>query len=133
MKKGFTLSELLAVVGLIGLLLVILVPSTIKILDNSIANTMKIQEEEVEEAAIMYLEDFCKTPIDNSKICTLSKTITDGIVYYNGEINLDVLVSNNYIDNITLRDQSCVGKVIISNNEAQAFLKCGDIYTTNGY
>lgn len=133
MKKGFTLVELLVIIGLIGLLLVIIVPSTIKILDSSIENTMKIQEEEIEDAAQMYLEDFCKTPIDNTKTCTLSKTVTDGIAYFNGEINLNILVSNNYIDEIKLRDQDCTGKVIFSKNEAQAFLNCGNLYTTDGY
>ena len=133
MKKGFTLLELLVVIAIIGVLLIIVVPSTVKVLDSSIINTMEMQEEEVEDAARIYLEDFCKTPINNDKICTLSRTVTDGIVYYSGEISLDFLVNNNYIDEVSLRNKTCEGRIVFTNNEPKAFLKCGDIYTTEGY
>ena len=133
MKKGFTLLELLVVIAIIGVLLIIVVPSTVKVLDSSIINTMEIQEEEVEDASRIYLEDYCKTPINNDKICTLSRTVTDGIVYYSGEISLDFLVNNNYIDEVSLRNKTCEGKIVFTNNEPKAFLKCGDIYTTEGY
>ena len=133
MKKGFTLLELLVVIAIIGVLLIIVVPSTVKVLDSSIINTMEIQEEEVEDASRIYLEDYCKTPINNDKICTLSRTVTDGIVYYSGEISLDFLVNNNYIDEVSLRNKTCEGRIVFTNNEPKAFLKCGDIYTTEGY
>ena len=133
MKKGFTLLELLVVIAIIGVLLIIVVPSTVKVLDSSIINTMEIQEEEVEDASRIYLEDYCKTPINNDKICTLSRTVADGIVYYSGEISLDFLVNNNYIDEVSLRNKTCEGKIVFTNNEPKAFLKCGDIYTTEGY
>ena len=133
MKKGFTLLELLVVIAIIGVLLIIVVPSTVKVLDSSIINTMEIQEEEVEDAARIYLEDYCTTPINNDKICTLSRTVTDGIVYYSGEISLDFLVNNNYIDEVSLRNKTCEGRIVFTNNEPKAFLKCGDIYTTEGY
>ena len=133
MKKGFTLLELLVVIAIIGVLLIIVVPSTVKVLDSSIINTMEIQEEEVEDAARIYLEDYCKTPINNDKICTLSRTVTDGIVYYSGEISLDFLVNNNYIDEVSLRNKTCEGRIVFTNNEPKAFLKCGNIYTTEGY
>ena len=133
MKKGFTLLELLVVIAIIGVLLIIVVPSTVKVLDSSIINTMEMQEEEVEDAARIYLEDYCKTPINNDKICTLSRTVTDGIVYYSGIISLDFLVNNNYIDEVSLRNKTCEGRIVFTNNEPKAFLKCGDIYTTEGY
>ena len=133
MKKGFTLLELLVVIVLIGFLLVIVVPSTIKILDGSITNTMKIQEEEVENAAKIYLEDYCKTPIDGTKICTLNKSVTNGIVYYNGEVSLNTLISNKYIDQVSIRNKECEGRIVFTNSEPKAYLKCGDVYTTDGY
>ena len=133
MRKGFTLLELLVVIALLGVLLLIVVPSTIKILDGSIVNTMKIQEEEVENAAKIYLEDYCKTPIDGSKICPLSRTITDGVVYFNGEISLDVLVTANYIDEVSVRSENCVGRIVFVDNEPDAFLSCGSVYTSVGY
>ena len=133
MKKGFTLLELLAVIILIGFLLTIVVPSTIKILDSSIVNTMKIQEEEVESAAKIYLEDYCKTPIDSTKICTLNKSVTNGIVYYNGEVSLNTLISNKYIDQVSIRNKECEGRIVFTNSEPKAYLKCGDVYTTDGY
>ena len=133
MKKGFTLLELLVVIILIGFLLAIVVPFTIKILDGSVTNTMKIQEEEVENAAKIYLEDSCKTPLDNTKICTLNKSVTDGIVYYNGEISLSALINNNYIDQVSIRNKECEGRIVFTNNEPKAYLKCGDVYSTDGY
>ena len=133
MNKGFTLLELLVVIALLGVLLLIVVPSTIKILDGSIANTMKIQEEEVENAAKIYLEDYCKTPIDGTKMCPLSRSITNGVVYFNGEIILDTLVDNNYIDEVNVRSESCTGRIVFVDNEPDAFLSCGNVYTSEGY
>lgn len=133
MKKGFTLIELLVVIGIFGIILLIVVPSTIRILNSSIENTMKIQEKEVEDAAKLFLEDYCKTPLDSNKVCPLSKTMIDGIAYFNGELNLDTLVDNEYINDVSLRNNECIGKIIILNNEAKAYLKCGEAYTTEGY
>ena len=133
MKNGFTLIELLVVVGIIGLLLLIVIPSTIKIMDSSINNTMKIQENEIEDAAKLYLEDYCKTPIDDTKVCTLNKSLVDGIVSYNGEININILIENEYIGEVTLRDKTCIGRVIFTDSVPKVFLKCEDLYTSEGY
>ena len=128
MKKGFTLLELLIVVVLIAIILTIVVPSTIKILDSSIERTMEIQE-----SAKVFLEDYCKTPIDKNKTCPLTRTMSNDIIYYNGEISLDTLVNNDYIDKVTIRSKNCVGRIVFTNNEPKAYLKCEDVYTTDGY
>lgn len=133
MKKGFTLLELLVVVVLIAIILTIVVPSTIKILDSSIERTMEIQEKEVEDSAKVFLEDYCKTPIDKNKTCPLTRTMSNDIIYYNGEISLDTLVNNDYIDKVTIRSKNCVGRIVFTNNEPKAYLKCEDVYTTDGY
>lgn len=133
MKKGFTLIELLVVIALIALLLIIVVPSTIKVLDGGISNTMKIQEKEVADAAKMYLEDYCKSPLSHDIVCPFTKTITDGIIYYSGEVSLQTLVDNNYIQSVSIRNKDCVGRVVFVDSDPTAYLKCEDIYTTEGY
>ena len=133
MKNGFTLLELLVVIVLIGILLVIVVPSAVKILNDSVINTMKIQEEEIENAAKIYLEDYCKTPIDGTKVCSLKRSVVDDVVYYSGEISLSTLISNNYIDQISIRNKECDGRIVFTNNEPKVFLTCGDVYTTEEY
>lgn len=134
MKKGFTLLELLAVIGIIGMLALIIIPSTVKILNSSIDNTMKLQETEVENAAKLYIEDYCKTPISTTHICTLTKTISgSGIAVYSGTIDLNVLISDDYIDPISIRSANCIGRVVYSDSVPEAYLTCGTIYTTDGY
>jgi len=128
MKQGFTLAELLIVIVLVGLIAVIGARATVKILNANIDKTMKVQEKNVESAALMYLEDYCLSPIDNTYHCSLTRTITNGKVYYNGQINLSVLISNKYISNVSIRDEACTGYVNIVNNEATARLDCGDLY-----
>ena len=65
-KKGFTLTEVLAVIALIGALLLFVMPNLIEIFSNSVKSTMKVQENEIEDTAIIYLEDFCRNKLGNN-------------------------------------------------------------------
>lgn len=128
-KKGFTLVEVLAVIVLIGALMLIVVPNITGIFQGSIQKTMEIQENEVADAALAYLEDFCKNPIGNNR-CSLTRNAD---YTYSGNLSLSTLITNEYIEIVKAQDAVCTGYVTITNNKAKAYLSCGDVYTTSGY
>ena len=57
MKKGFTLIELLAVIALIGILVTLAVPNLVDYLNNASDAGMKNQENNMKDAAKIYIED----------------------------------------------------------------------------
>lgn len=81
-KKGFTLTELLVVVAIIGILSVIIVPSVIKINKNINNRLLSQKEEYIKSAAEMYAED-------NPDL--FSGT---GVTY----VTVDKLISSNYLE-----------------------------------
>ncbi len=121
-KKGFTLTEVLVVIALIGILLLLIMPNLTNFFKGGINNTMKIQENELKEAGLLYLEDFCKNPLNNN-ICPASIHRENNLTY-SGYITLSTLVNNDYIENITLRGANCNGCVIYENNKANAYITC---------
>lgn len=126
-KRGFTLIEVLVVIALLGVLLLLVVPNLTKVFSKSVKNTMKIQENEMKDAGILYLEDFCKNPLPN-KECP--NTITKGEnKKYNGYISLDDLVNNEYMDEVSLDGSKCKGCIIYTDNKAEAYITC-DNYET---
>lgn len=52
--KGFTLTELIAVIAIIGVVLVIVVPATRKIMDNNASEKHMLYVQTVEKAVIAY-------------------------------------------------------------------------------
>ena len=132
-KKGFTLVEVIIVVVIIGLLGVLVMPKISEIFGNSINKTMRIQENEVRDASILYLEDYCKNPIGTNK-CRLSK---NSDLTYSGELSLDILVSSEYIDPVSLQGALCTGCINFNRNEPTVYISCGEegdeIYITEGY
>ena len=131
-KNGFTLTEILVVLALIGLLLVIVVPRIGNSLNKGTEKAMKVQEGELKDAGLMFLEDMCKNPIDKEK-CPATIKYNNTTNTYSGYVLLNTLVSEKYIDEIKLDKQACNACVKYSNNEAKAYIKCGTAYTTEGY
>lgn len=128
-KKGFTLTEILVVIALIGVLLMFVMPNLINIFTGSVESTMKIQEQEIEDMALLYLEDFCRNKLPG-KICPSSITRnTDKS--YNGQINLKTLINEGYIDDVSVQGHDCNGCVVFTNSEPEAYLSCGEVYSTN--
>lgn len=131
-KNGFTLTEILVVLALIGLLLVIVVPRIGNSLNKGTEKAMKVQEGELKDAGLMFLEDMCKNPIEKGK-CPATIKYNNTTNTYSGYVLLNTLLSEKYIDEIKLDKQACNACVKYSNNEAKAYIKCGTAYTTEGY
>lgn len=130
-KKGFTLTELLAVIVLIGVVSLLITPNLIKLFKDNTSNTMKVQESEINDAALLYLEDYCKNPLGTNKC---PNTITRNADYtYSGSVSLETLVINKYIDTIKLKSTICTGCIKFNNNKAVSYIKCGEEYTTDNY
>lgn len=127
-KRGFTLTEILVVIALIGVLLMFIMPNLIKIFSNSVNSTMKVQESEMKDAGVLYLEDYCKNPILDNTCPSTIKRNSDKT--YSGYISLERLVIDDYIDDVSLEGESCTGCVIYTKNKAEAFLICGEDYST---
>lgn len=134
-KKGFTLVEIIAVIALIAVVMIIIAPNLIKTLGDSTTKAMKIQEKEVAEAGLLYLEDHCKNPIDGKKcIGAYNNPFHLNSDYtYTGQVTLEMLINEKYIETIEFDGQSCIGCVRFMNNKAYGYLKCGDRYQSKNY
>ena len=134
-KKGFTLVEIISVIALIAVVMIIIAPNLIKTLGDSTSKAMKIQEKEVAEAGLLYLEDHCKNPIDGKKCLGFSgSTITKNSDYtYSGVITLNMLIYEKYIEPVELSGEECYGCVVFESNKAKAYFVCGEKYTSEGY
>lgn len=128
-KKGFTLTEILVVIALIGVLLMFVMPNLIGIFTSSVKSTMKIQEQEIEDGALLYLEDYCRNKLPG-KMCP-SSISRNSDKTYSGQISLGTLVSEGYVDDVAIQGVDCKGCVIYNNSKPQAYLICGDVYSTN--
>ena len=130
-KKGFTLTELLAVIAIISILALMAVPAVIKIYNDSVIKTMHVQENEIKHAANLFVEDYCNDPLDHSLICPQS---------YNKPVNNKKVVclsdlqnsKDKYISSVKYKDSDCKGYVTyyldentgIYGNE-KTYLFCG--------
>ena len=126
-KKGFTLVEIAIVVAVIGLLSIAIVPKIADIFGDSITKTMKVQENNVRDAAKMYIEDHCANPISGFR-CTLTRNSDNT---FSGTISLTVLTEEEYIDDISIQGTSCTGEIHIDHGEAEVCLECGETYTSS--
>ena len=109
-KYGFTLIELLAVIAIIAVLTLIAVPAALKIYNENVIKSMRVQEGLVKDAANLFVEDYCKSSIDQTKICPKS--------YSKGLDNKKVVClqdlqnsSDKYIGTIKYKGSDCKGYV----------------------
>lgn len=128
-KKGFTLTEVLAVIALIGILMILIMPRLTDIFSSSVDSTMKVQENEMKDAGLLYLEDFCKNRIGNN-VCPGSITRNTETNKYSGYVTLKTLENEKYIENVSIRGVDCTGCIIYEENKANPYLSCGNKYTT---
>lgn len=127
-RKGFTMIELLAVIALIGVVALLVTPKLISIFKTSTNKTMQVQESEISEAGLLYLEDYCKNPVGSNRCPGTINRESD--YTYSGHVSLSLLESLKYIEEVQLNDVSCNGCVVFDHNKAKAYLKCGDSYVS---
>ena len=130
-KKGFTLTELLAVIAIISILALMAVPAVIKIYNDSVIKTMHVQEKKIKDAANLFVEDYCNDPLDHSLICpqSYSKPVNNKKVVCLSDLQNS---KDKYISSVKYKDSDCKGYVTyyldentgIYGNE-KTYLFCG--------
>ncbi|MGM9874622.1 MAG: BspA family leucine-rich repeat surface protein [Bacilli bacterium] len=130
-KNGFTLTELLAVIAIISILTLMAVPAVIKIYNDGVIKTMRVQENEIKHAANLFIEDYCNDPLDHSLICpqSYSKPVNNKKVVCLSDLQNS---KDKYISNVKYKDSDCKGYVTyyldentgIYGNE-KTYLFCG--------
>lgn len=130
MKKGFTLVELLVVIALIGFISIIIVPKVISIFNDSLDKDIKIEENNIKDAAKLYIQDYC---INSEEECPE----TFKVAYYICLSDLQKKNSdgNKYLDVVKYKDDVCKGAIVFDKEKnytsAKTYLKCGNEYVTN--
>ena len=132
-RKGFTLVEILAVIAIIGILSLLIVPNVIESYRESVKHAMKTQENEVVDAAELFVEDYCRHPLSQYKgqcsIYSLSTSVSD-----KKYTCLSTLQNTKYIDEIVSQGAHCVSFAIYNEDYSnfKSYLQCGDKYQTQG-
>lgn len=133
-KDGFTLTELLAVIVLLGVLSLMVVPNAVKMYNQSKIKAMESQEQKVVDAANLFVQDRCTRKIDHSLECPNSYKYGVGDQKY---VCLSDVQTDKYIKDIKFNNTSCTGLIIYNKDErgkynvGKAYLFCGTGYSTD--
>lgn len=117
-KKGFTLVEIIAIVAILAILVIIAAPNVMKLFREGREKTMTIQENEVLDAAKLYLEDYCRNPISSSYLKECNDNRYELFLF--GDVNNDSNVDE--LDLIRLRKYVTYG-----GNIDAAIIERGDL------
>ena len=152
MKKGFTLVELLAAIAILAILTIVVVPNIMKLFTKSTTDSMRIQENNVADAANLFVNDYCTHPIGNKRgacsdyLINPSKGTSSANVDFDRYIclstlqNMGVDAGSTYIDPVLYKTSvPCVGFVYFKASikdeiykKPKTYLKCGTDYLTEG-
>ncbi len=130
-RNGFTLIELLAVIAIIAVLTLIAVPAALKIYNENVIKNMHVQEGQVKDAANLFVEDYCKSTIDQTKICpqSYSHAVNDKKTVCLQDLQNS---SEKYIGKIKYKSSDCKGYVTYYLDsetgvygDEKAYLFCG--------
>ena len=103
-RKGFSLIELLAVLVIIGLILLIVIPATSRLLTNNESKEYNNYLKIIETGAKVYADD---------KKDDLGTSIDTGCI----EVDLEDLINEQYIKAFDDKKVTCSGKVRLNNNK----------------
>lgn len=137
-KKGFTLVEILVVIGIIALLTVLVLPNVIGSYNKSLREKMAIEEANTIDAAELYLEDHCISPLAGYTCPnTYSKKDKKGFICINelrnpthGDSENDFYIEEN---SISYSNKLCTGLVKIDGYDMKTYLYCNYIESKNKY
>ncbi|MEG2457900.1 MAG: prepilin-type N-terminal cleavage/methylation domain-containing protein [Bacilli bacterium] len=135
-KSGFTLTEILVVVAIIAVLTGITFPISLKLLNDSTNKTLKLQTEEIVSSTRLLIEENCKNSFNTSVSCPIELTplSVNNIVKYSGNITLDTLINNKFIDPIKIRGEQCSANIKVNGNDIGVLLTCNKYsYQTDNY
>lgn len=136
-RNGFTLVELLAVIAVLGVIALIAVPNVIKLFNSGVLKEMAVQENNIKEAANLYIEDRCNSKLDDKSVCPESYEETN----YNGEkfVCLSDLqeLNDKYISGaVKYKNDTCQGVILYDRDyktgqytQSNVYLYCGNSET----
>lgn len=130
-KSGFTLIELLAVIAIIGVLAIMVVPNVVDSYKNSLNKSMEIVENNVKDAANIYVNEHCTDPLYDPETGTL---YTCPSTYNSSKfVCLSELTSGSepYIESVKYSKTDCKGVIIFDSTGANVYLACGSEYYTD--
>lgn len=120
-KKGFTLVELLAVIAILAILSLIAVPNVLKYLNESRIRAMVTQENNISDAANLFVTDYCSSSKIHDGMCPDSYEKNDEGKKY-------LCLSNLNLDIVTYKNKECKGIIVYENeySKGKTYLYCGE-------
>ena len=125
-NKGFTLMELLVVIGLIAILLVIAIPSVLNVKNNALKGISKQEEANIKDASLLVaveLDDYeseiynCKSGSWIASKCSKSSDNK----WTSFSITLNDLIEHGYFSD---KEKHCKGSVIVTKNTKGTYKEC---------
>ncbi len=139
MKKGFTLIELLAVIAIIGVMAVIVIPNIMDSYKKSLIKKMIIEENNVADAAQIYVEEHCLNPLNyKGEVYTCPTTYTTNNFVCLSELQdpgNGNAIDDYYVGDVKYGSNTCYGVVKFIGKDRHTYLFCGTggnfAYTTD--
>ncbi|MBQ6285926.1 MAG: type II secretion system protein [Bacilli bacterium] len=123
-KNGFTLTELLAVIAILGVIVLAVVPNVLKLFNQSVDKFFEQQQGYVLTAAELYVQDNCKKSTRIGYVCPGHYEIVSNNERY---LCLKEIQTADYIGEVSYKGNVCEGMVIFDENgkNGQTHLYCG--------